>query len=296
MNAVRDVYAANQLSQIAPQVSSLHADERRLLEDLISAEWFTLGDVYRTLKAMNVPIAGQLGRFHSLINELAYSRATSSAMAGVDGQAGELERLLSTEPIDEGRRLLTPERLQESPIDALLEHATSVLNAPDLALLGLLTPDEIMSLRDLGASYFDLLELVKDRDYIDLHQADFQARLAIVMSAYWEAICDHLVREHPGAATRPTRIAIFLGKLPRFLRQLSVPLVRFAVNVGTPAATSALVSGPVLPVMNKAIQDLADYSVRFLIVSEGDEIRRIRSVIPSKGWVSSPYPSIYIPK
>jgi hypothetical protein len=164
-----------------------------------------------------------------------------------------------------------------------------------LAFLGILRPQEIAELRQGAADLFDLFELAADPEYMQA-QSDLDTRLVRAVSKYWESVCDYLVRKHVGASLRPTRLGIFLGRSPRFLRAIAGPVARLAINVGTPAATGVIVPTDLQDAADRSLDAVErDFSLRFLVVTETSEIRRLRSMLPDRSWISAGRPRIYLP-
>ena len=260
------------------------ADYHRLL----ARDWLSLSDFYRFFQSRGVPASHPVMLIHGLVNELAYSADVRASMVGAD---------LYGEPLEDAFWPADPETEPDRPsgpvIESLLEHASSVLDVPALSVLGLLSADEIMGLREShGRGYFEMLYLMNDPAYVkgSPHGA---AALCRALASYWTAIADHLARRHPEATHTPRKLAIFLDMTPGVLRRASRESFSFALNVGVPAAAAAGAIPAPIAAASKTLAATASASLRFLFLAESIELRRIRSVIPDGTWLTKASPAIF---
>jgi hypothetical protein len=278
-------YAADDLENLSLEV-------RQAFDALLDREWFTLADIYQVLNGAEIPKSSGLWRLHGLLNEMAYTHVVSASMAGLDEGAQRLESLLwqdglTPDPDEE------EEEEQQLPLDWLLEQADVVLEAADLSLIGQLHPRDIAALREAGTDAFTMLRLSSDPDYVAAMPETRRALLK-AMSEYWQSICDFLVRRYPHASTRPTPLGLFLGRLPRRVRRLAPSATRIAVNVGTPTATGLGAPATLTSAIAKEVTG-PDFSLNFLVLSETEGLRRLRSVVPDRCWLTSKQPTLYLP-
>lgn len=297
MTMVRTAYGSGDLGAI-PGAAALTSTQVSAFMKLAQGDWFSLADIYRVCKNHAIPISGDFSRFHSLIDEVAYGKVTDAALAGFDQQSSGLDRLLWNQHKSEDLHGMDSfaKRFTGDSVGALLERATAVLDAPDLSVLGLISAAEIMELRATGKAYFETLKLMNENPFLEANP-DFGNRLALITAAYWENICDRLVELHPGSATRPTRLAVLLGRIPRNIQRTLGALVQFAVNVGIPGlaeSTSGSFGASGGELVKRSMN--TDASLRFVMIAETAEMKRIRSIMPNRGWVTAPAPQLYLPR
>jgi hypothetical protein len=155
----------------------------------------------------------------------------------------------------------------------------------------MLSGDEVATLRaNEGRGYFELLQLVSDPAYLQSSPRSIDA-FSRALAFYWEAIAEHLRRNHPDVTHRPRKLAIILGASPGAVRRASKNSFSFALNIGVPVATATgAIPAPIAPV---AKEIAANISLRFLFLAENQELKRIRSVIPNGSWFTKASPAIF---
>ncbi len=253
---------------------------RSRYDRLIERDWFSLSDFYSLFQTAGLTPASTPMLLHGLLNEVAYSRSAGSSLVGSDLHGVPLEDVFWPAQRDQSSSI--PVRTA-TPVEAILEHAQKVMQAPDLSIVGLLKPGEVLELREsVGQPYFDLLNLALDNAYLS-QQERFDERLAAAAADYWQGVAEYLARRHPGATRRPRKLAIFLGRLPAGVGQGARNLFSFAVNVGLPAAGDLGVPGTGLAAL---LAKGMGGTLRFLFVAETEELQRIRRVIPNRTWLT----------
>lgn len=256
---------------------------RRGYDAILDRDWFSLSDFYTLFQKAGFAANTTPMLLHGLLNEISYSQSRGSSLVGADLHGVPLEDVFWPGGSPASAEPSKPRTV--TPVEAILERAHKVLEAPDLAVVALLSADEVMALRESsGRSYFDLLNLAVDENYV-VGQNDFGRRLADVAADYWQGVAEHLAQFHPGATHRPRKLAILLGQLPGGVGRQSRKLFSFAVNVGLPAA-SALGAPGVGVAATLAQKASSDHSLRFLFVAEAEELRRIRQVVPNRTWLT----------
>jgi hypothetical protein len=272
----------------------LGSDCRSLVSDyakVVGDDWFTLSDVYSVLNRNGVPPGSIPFLRHGLVNELAYGHAAGATLVGADDERHALEGMFWASTSD-----ATPNPSAVSAEEVmlrLLERANAVLEAPDLSVLALLSADELLELIRLGRGYFDLARLAQDDAFVRAN-SDLTQRLLSELTTYWQRICDFIVERHPTAVTRPTRLGIFVGRIPGAFRRLGGSGLSLAFNIGTPAANLAAPgSGTALREAEEAVQ--RNVSFRFLFAAQSEELRRLRGLLPARGWVARQRASVIIP-
>lgn len=265
-------------------------ESRRLrarYDALLARDWFSLSDFYSLFQDAGFKASSPPMLLHGLLNEVAYSRTAGSSLVGTDLHDVPLENVFWPDAEHSSGNPLPHAR---TPVDAILEHAIKVLDAPDLSVVALLSADEVMELREsAGQSYFDLLNLALDSAYLAA-QTNFEKRLADAAADYWQGVSEHLALRHPGATHGPRRLALIQGRLPEGLGQDGRKLFSFAVNVGVPAATVA--GGSEADAIGGLAQSFEGLDLRYLFIPETQELDRIRKVLPSRTWLTRPQATV----
>jgi hypothetical protein len=213
------------------------------------------------------------------MNELAYCAATKASIVGVDRDNTPIE----AEMWDKHRQLKTV------TVAELLERGHAVLDAPSLAVLGVVSPAEIVELRKYGQGYFDLVRLSQDPAFASADLSQFGRRFVFAAVDYWRAICDRFAAAHPSLAKRQTKLAFFLGSLP-LVGEWTQSTVSVGVDVGRAAiAAASPLAGVVAGAASEPIKRL---SLRMLFLTDSAEFRRIQSVIPNRAWFKRSEPSL----
>ena len=289
MDTVRGFVRSGQLARYSggwfDAVPGSHADYERLLE----RDWFSLADFYQFFQSRGASASHPLMLVHGLMNETAYSARLGSSLVGADLYGEPMEEVFW--PAQDRRDAVVES--DQPLIQALLERAAHVLDAPALSVLGLISGEEVATLRDeQGRGYFETLHLVSDPAYLQANPRSIDA-FSRALAQYWEAIADHLRRNHPEATHRPRKLAMILGAGPGPLRRASKDSFSFALNVGVPVAAAAgALPAPVAPVAKELATNI---SLRFLFLAESQELKRIRNVIPNGSWFTKANPAIFPP-
>jgi hypothetical protein len=288
MREVRDS-ATHADTPLRNSLENLPLTVRNEYDQIIQRDWFSLSDIYSHFQRHGVGPSNPVMLSHGMANELAYNDMLDSSMVGVDVFDAPLEAWLwpdIAQSQKDGPVALT------KPLSYFLERAYEVLDAPDLSLLGVLTPQQIVALRDeAGTGYFDLLTLSGDWEYLSNHD-DFGRRLASAAVDYWREICEHLWSHHTAAAARPRKIAVMLGELPGPLGRGADRMVSFAINVGVPKTSTDAIAAAGAPAMAGSISQhlklALDSCLRFMFLAKSEELIHLRSVVPDRTWLTRP--------
>ena len=196
-------------------------------------EYFTNADLWRLYKGL--PGSEELVVAHGHINQQCCAELVHAGTTGTRMSTLELERFdwkihVGTEfnlPIDPPKTF-----------DEVTERADFVLKAPSLEILGLLTPQQVMQLRETAkktifrVAYQASTDLAIEkipRDFNDLPTLmqqfpieEFRRKYESALKDYWLHICDFLEREYPEQAIAKGRLAAVayerLGEIPLPLR------------------------------------------------------------------------------
>jgi hypothetical protein len=250
-------------------------------QEIVHREWFTLSDLYSLFQGAGIHASDRLMIYHGLMNELAYCKATDASIVGVDRDGTPIE----AEVWDK------QEQLKTVRVGELLERGNAILDAPSMAVLGLLSPSEIVELRQLGQGYFDLIRVSQDAAFATADLTDFGRRFVFAAVDYWRAICDRLASAHPSVATKQTKLAFFLASLP-LVGDWGQPAVSVGMDVGRAALTASHPLGGA--VADAAYPQVKRLSFRMLFLAESAEFRRLRAVIPNRAWFKRSDPVVKI--
>ncbi|MGW7597072.1 hypothetical protein [Streptomyces antimycoticus] len=286
MGIVRQFTEDGHLERYASDLfSSITGSETEYL-GLLARDWFSLSDIYDFFQSRGVSITHPVMLVHGLMNETAYSSQLGSSLVGAD---------LYGEPLEDTfwprNDHSTGNNASQQVVGELLERASHVLDTPALSVLGLLSAEEIASLREVqGRGYFDLLYLMSEPGHSQPRQQVVDT-FSHVLASYWEGIAEFLREHHPEGTHRPRKLALMLSASPGLLRRFSRDTFSFALNVGVPIAASA----GALPVpLAEGTRNLTSgLSLRFLFLAENEELKRIRSVIPNGAWFTKSQPVIF---
>ena len=271
-NVRREAYADGP-SAFKESISSLPPEMTSAYYDLVQREWFSLTDINTLLQDWEVPDNHSALLNHGMMNQLTFSGFRGTALVGTD--AFESTTLSAMEPAKSRRKL------QSEGIEELLERADEVLDGPSLAILSILSPEEIAHLRSFGKSYFALLSLSQDPMYWEKEQKVFGPRFVRAATNYWAQICDYLQVQYSGLVEEPTPLGIFLGFDPSS-DSLAQRAISIAVETGIDASTQALSLPEPTKKAAKGVMSLV--RLRFLFLTPTDEFDRIRKVLPSSSW------------
>jgi hypothetical protein len=273
MSQVHDA-AASPDGQLRRMLSKLPIIVRNDYESILNRDWFSHSDTFGVLRLAGVPLAHPLIQMHGMFDEAAYARWHRARLLGCDwSNEGGLqpEQMLGN---DAG---LIGENLED-----FTKVASGIVEGPGVELLGTLTSEEILGLREKATELFQLQELVQYRG--DQSQ-DLDEGIADASVAYWEEICSYLRRSRPRLALGRTKVGIFLRrKLPR-LSQFAERMVR------TGLTTLAEVSIENLPVLKnldsrKRAKVTRLISLEFVFFTDGDRLRALKRSFPSRSWVT----------
>jgi hypothetical protein len=247
--------------------------------DIMNRDWFTLSDLYSLFQRAGIEASDRLMIYHGLMNELAYCSATDASIVGVDRDGTPIE----AEVWDKNQQLKTVS------VAELLERGHAVLDAPSLAVLGVISPSEIVELRKYGQGYFDLLRLSQDAAFASADLSQFGRRFVFAAVDYWRTICDRFAAAHPTLAKRQTKLAFFLGSLP-LIGEWAQSAVSVGVDIGRAAVAA---SNPLAGIVaDAASPQIKRVSLRMLFLADSAEFRRIQSVIPNRAWFKRSEPSL----
>lgn len=256
---------------------------------LVSREWFSLSDIYRLLHSRGLSSSHEFILYNGLVNERTYSNALQASLVGVDQDPTPLEPLFWPEEDVAYTQVHAESMTADAIFQRILEHASEVLDAPSLSVLALLTAEEIDTLRKAGKDYFDLLALSHDPLFVGTNP-DFGGRFVRATAEYWNSICEYLICHHVGSTQKLTRLAIVLGRLPAPLTHAAKSLFRLTLNVGPTVAKEAVPGlKPAVAISEKVAKNL---SLRFFLLCDTEELKKIRSVIPDRTWFARPGPFV----
>ncbi|HEY9473632.1 MAG TPA: hypothetical protein VIS06_07250 [Mycobacteriales bacterium] len=262
------------------------ADLSRRYEAILQRDWFSHSSIFALLRDAGLPLDDPLVQIHGMFDEASYAHWHRSRLLGCDWSTdldGDPERLLGGAPTwaaPEPEGLLTP--------DALAERALRVVDGPGADLIGTLTAEEILELREFGGELFQLQELFTARSSADPVGA-LEAALVEASAVYWSRICAHLRRTRPTLSQQRTRIAIFLR---RHLPNLALLAERFATVGLSSLVTVAL---DTLPGTRSLDQDTrrtmaSKVSLDFVFFTDkggdSDSLRALREAMPARTWVT----------
>ena len=196
-------------------------------------EYFTNADLWRLYKG--IPGSEELVVAHGHINQQCCADLVHAGTTGTRMSTLELERFDWT--IHVGTEFRLPMNPPKT-FDEVEERADFVLKAPSLEILGLLTPQQVLQLRetakttifrvaheasaDLGIDkipkeFTDLPTLMQQ-----LPIEKFRKKYESALKDYWLHVCDFIEREYPEHAIAKCRLAAVtyekLGELPPSLR------------------------------------------------------------------------------
>jgi hypothetical protein len=167
-------------------------------------------------------------------------------------------------------------------LDQVLDHILATVELPGLSALSELNADDIGELRVLGGKLFEQIDYASllSKDELTTVQRQFGVRLI----EYWQQICEHLVRKHPGVAAERTTVGLFAAEqLPTIGR-----LYHQTVSIGLSFGLS------LIPF--KALRDMAAENreklrtlldLRFITTRESGGLRQLRKALPRKSWMAS---------
>lgn len=236
------------------------------LEAILNSNWFSHSAVFALLNGAGFGGSDWALRF-GLIDEAAYAEYFQAGLAAIN-----------VPPSFPQKSDRETERATEY-INRVMSEAFKTVDVDSLALLHLLTYDEIMDIRNRGAALVDLMRTMDAREELserDLHE------LALALADYWRLICDEIARLHPGAAKTRTKLGLAVT------RQSIVPVEDVVEGIAVVlSGLTSLFTGGVegqKGLIRKVIDTL---SFRFLLYSESGELTGIRKVLSRNAVLST---------
>lgn len=269
MHDTRVAASAQGATWFTDAMHRLTRDQRSEYDSILRREWFSLSDIYAFLQATGIADVGLSALLaHGLVNESAYSTAIGCNLTGYDTESAFVqERIWRLDPV---ATLTHHPKVTEQEVS---EHAATVLDSPSLSILALLNADEIVSLRELGRSYFDFAEH-SGRAHRFASEKEFQREFIFHAKNYWGAVCDFVSRTHAGSARKPRRIAVFFNQLPGPLSRISEQTFRFVLTLGAETAVGS----------ESALALVAQRLAQFVFLTETEEMEQIRRMLPIGVW------------
>lgn len=271
------------------KLEEMKKGNRNEYDAILKRDWFSLSDIYTFFQSHGYSNSHELMLYHGLINEIAYNNNFQTQLIGMNRDEKPVENIFWSEQQD-NQQLDVIDKKESSMLSMIIENADDILDAPSLSILGLLSPDEIVQLREMGRQYFELLQLAQDPLYI-MSTKDFNTRFYLAISEYWKAIVEYLRITHQSSAQKPSKLGIFFGNLSLPIDTITKETFSFAINVGTNIADSKYPGTKELKEqLDKASKKLF---VRFLFWGDTEELKKIKSVIPNRAWFTKSNPMIF---
>jgi hypothetical protein len=273
MENVRLLSYSEEPSGFLSTLRGLPLDLQREYYDLLDREWFSLTDVNELFQRRGLAPDHPAMLHQGLMNQVTFSSFNRNSLVGADSPDSAIEADFWGAPEAPGLRHVS--------LEEVLARADAVLDAPSLATLAVLRPDEIAHLRTMGESYFALLDLSEDKDYWSGAHTTFGSQFVRAAVDYWGKVSDYLLTHYSAVFEHQTQLALFLGYDPD---RKSIPrtTVSVAVEAGIDMA-DAFIPAP-SAVSGAAKKVLKAIKLRFLFLTPTDEFQRIRSVLPSSFW------------
>jgi hypothetical protein len=219
-------------------------------------QYFTNADLWRLYKG--VPGSEELVVAHGHINQQCCAELVHAGSTGTRVSALDIERFDWT--IHVGSEF-KPIREPPKTFDEVAERADFVLTAPSLALLGLLTPKQVMQLREVAAKTIfrvaqeapadlgietipkELAALPTLMQQLPIER--FRKKYQDALEKYWQHVCEFLEREYPEESTVKGRLAAVayekLDQIPAPLRNGLVDIsLLFGLNWLAPGETGSM--------------------------------------------------------
>ncbi len=167
-------------------------------------EYFTNADIWELVRTSsteaNQAHARDLVLMQGHLNQQCVADVVSAGLTGSDHTQISLDRFnrRALYEMDDARTVHGP-----FAFDDLVEPADVQLSAPPLELLSLLSPEQVLDLREsAGSEYFS----VQRSTYADIEQ--YRGAVLAAVEAYWRTVCEAIERLFPANAWQKSRLAI----------------------------------------------------------------------------------------
>jgi hypothetical protein len=282
-------------------IDELPKQMQRQYLKICNSPYFTNADLWRLIK--DIEGAKDLIVAHGHINQQCCADSVHAGMTGA-----ELSRLGMSRfnwNINVGQEFNLPMEPPES-LDEIAERAEFTLRAPALDLLGLLTPDQVLQLREeANRTIFKTAAegpqaLGIDRvpqDYLQLKTlmgysgiAEYQKKYAKVLADYWQHVCAFLEKTYPQESRTKRNLYIIsyekLPQIPTTVRTAAlIVAVHIALNHIVPVEhgdpLSKLIPSGVLGGFLSWVLGKFGYHV---LLEQTSALKEIREKLPREAW------------
>jgi hypothetical protein len=249
---------------------------------MLNRDWFSLTTVNQLFQRYGLTLADPAMHYQGLLNQISYSAYANSSLVGLDVDGITSEGHVAQAEV--------PRQLPKLGLEAVMDRADALLDGPPLAILGLLSPDEIAQLRTLGRPYFSLLALSRDEEFRSQSSSSIGNQFVTAATSYWGQVCDYLRSRYGPVVERRTRLGIFFGYDPA---RDSLPSEVFSLAVEAGAG----VLGAALPGVGQAVAKPATSALklirlRFLFVTPTEDFKKIEQVLPRSFWFRRSHPEV----
>ncbi len=260
-------------------LSRLPVDLRREYDELISKKWFTFISIIELFGRRGMRLDSLAIQSHGLLDELCYADWNRARLIGDNSRLWVPE--LDVAPVSLGMLRHAGDGVielseQTDLVTLIRERALRSTEAPGLALLGTLAIDDILALREAGASLSQLRDVPADI-------AEIQRRVIDGYMSYWRTICDYLRKHREPVARDSTRIAVFLRRHLPTISHYTSKTASFAIDLGVDALGLILPGLALSDESKKRLRDLL--SLRFLFVGDSAEMKSLMKAIPAHSWL-----------
>jgi len=270
---VKSLFARRIRSSISPETASplqelvneLPDATRREYLAILRRPYFTHSDLYDFI-TRHGQARSKLAIVQGLIDEASYAEVTNVGLVGPDTTSGYVVSTIW--------RTEAPSPIPVGPPEAF---ADRVWHVPSIRLLGLLSPVEVLALRDKARPLFEIHELSADAP--ESEAARLRDTYIDRLERYWYAICDAVASRHPEAATAPVRAIVSAGhrwrNAPLWFRR--IPSIVLDIPVLLPWKG-----------VRKAVDLVKDkLSLRIVLSGESPELANLRQLLPRSSWMSA---------
>jgi hypothetical protein len=229
--------------------------------------YFTNADLYNLVR--DVEGAKDLIIAHGHINQQCYADSILSGMTGSDLSKLQLAKFNLN--MNVGSAYDVPVNLPAS-LDEVYAQAAVILKAPTIELLGLLTPEQVLQLREKAKkTIFRVLRT--EEGEISLEK--FRIIYLNAITKYWNHVCEFLEKEYPKHAKTKTRLGIFFSEmLP------SIPSSIFKDVIYITILTAVNVFMPFVTPLYYALKALGYH----VLLEDTDAMKEMREKLPPQVW------------
>jgi hypothetical protein len=280
MTAVRD-YSTRSGSEHNRFLSATPEGFRREYDQVIARPWFSFIDIIDLCAKYGMRQDADVIQSHGLIDELCYAEWNRTRMMAsnsanwasetdVSGVTGLALRQPNSSPI-------VYVGGQPSIIPSLQEKMLGHIESPGLSLIGTLSAQDILKLREAGKELFQLRELRLE------DPSEMQRRVTELLLKYWDTICAYIRTTRPVLASDATKLAIFMRRDLPTLSNWGAHAATFAIDLGLDIAGVVF---PGLAVSDKVRGRLHDLlSLRLLFYGSSNQMRNLKKAMPEASWL-----------